>query len=148
MNFNDDNTCVYFITVFLTLLFTASLCPELNGWFPHPNDCHKFILCFHGKANVRACPANLSCDRPQKYPCSNPRCKWPLEFMLICNSFLQVHLYRSSRNNILWSLICREENRSINFGCWTFCIHPRGRGHIDNITFYTSIVQAGFYHSI
>ncbi|XP_037822923.1 uncharacterized protein LOC119611424 isoform X2 [Lucilia sericata] len=53
------------------------LCKEsFNGFFPHPEDCHKFIRCSHGKAYVFYCPANLlwhqeieSCDYSYRTKC-------------------------------------------------------------------------------
>ncbi|EJW84938.1 hypothetical protein WUBG_04148 [Wuchereria bancrofti] len=33
-------------------------CPEPNGLFPHPTDCHLFIFCGNSNAYVKQCPAN------------------------------------------------------------------------------------------
>ncbi|EJW73471.1 hypothetical protein WUBG_15625, partial [Wuchereria bancrofti] len=32
-------------------------CPEPNGLFPHPTDCHLFIQCGNNNAYVMQCPA-------------------------------------------------------------------------------------------
>ncbi|XP_055934990.1 uncharacterized protein LOC129964266 [Argiope bruennichi] len=34
-------------------------CPEPNGYFPHPTDKHKFIVCAHDIPSIFTCPSNL-----------------------------------------------------------------------------------------
>lgn len=35
------------------------VCPQLNGYFAHPNNNHKFIQCLNGKPFELTCPSNL-----------------------------------------------------------------------------------------
>ncbi|KFM65896.1 Endochitinase, partial [Stegodyphus mimosarum] len=35
------------------------LCPEPNGYFPHPTDKHKFVGCVDGNPSVLECPEDL-----------------------------------------------------------------------------------------
>lgn len=51
-------------------------CPEPNGFFAHPTDCHRYVKCAHGHAYVETCPANLhfneasgSCDHAENAKC-------------------------------------------------------------------------------
>ncbi|KAK6100780.1 Glycosyl hydrolases 18 family protein [Brugia pahangi] len=50
-------------------------CPEPNGLFPHPTDCHLFIQCSNNNAHVKQCPAttffneaNKACDHMTNAP--------------------------------------------------------------------------------
>ncbi|XP_042889196.1 balbiani ring protein 3-like isoform X1 [Penaeus japonicus] len=51
-------------------------CPEPNGLFAHPTDCHRYVKCMNGHAYAENCPANLhfneasgSCDHPENAKC-------------------------------------------------------------------------------
>ena len=34
-------------------------CPDVDGFYAHPIDCHKYVKCTNGKAFTEVCPANL-----------------------------------------------------------------------------------------
>ncbi|XP_047472859.1 uncharacterized protein LOC125027766 [Penaeus chinensis] len=55
---------------------TTLTCPESNGLFAHPTDCHRYVKCANGHAYVETCPANLhfneasgSCDYAANAKC-------------------------------------------------------------------------------
>ncbi|XP_063611351.1 uncharacterized protein LOC134785035 [Penaeus indicus] len=55
---------------------TTLTCPEPNGLFAHPTDCHRYVKCANGHAYVETCPANLhfneasgSCDYAENAKC-------------------------------------------------------------------------------
>ncbi|XP_042889208.1 uncharacterized protein LOC122264399 [Penaeus japonicus] len=55
---------------------TSLTCPEPNGLFAHPTDCHHYVKCSNGHAYAETCPANLyfneasgSCDHPENAKC-------------------------------------------------------------------------------
>ena len=34
-------------------------CPDIDGYYAHPIDCHKYVKCTNNKAYIEICPANL-----------------------------------------------------------------------------------------
>ncbi|XP_042889207.1 endochitinase-like [Penaeus japonicus] len=55
---------------------TSLTCPEPNGLFAHPTDCHRYVKCSNGHAYAENCPANLhfneasgSCDYAKNANC-------------------------------------------------------------------------------
>ncbi|VDN82613.1 unnamed protein product [Brugia pahangi] len=48
---------VHFIGIFGLKSIPGQECPERDGLFPHPTDCHLFIQCANNIAHVKQCPA-------------------------------------------------------------------------------------------
>lgn len=76
------------ILIFLIALTTlvqaqSPVCdPNTIEWLPHPTDCTKYYICFHGIAHLMSCAPDLhfnrfttQCMLPQDAQCEwDPRC--------------------------------------------------------------------------
>ncbi|PVD31177.1 hypothetical protein C0Q70_06589 [Pomacea canaliculata] len=78
--------CIYYtvITIITTVpslyvyIIPDRLCPKLDGMFPHPASCRKFVYCSRGAAVVLTCPSDLvynskamTCDYRDSIECSS-----------------------------------------------------------------------------
>lgn len=63
--------------------------PDIIEWLPHPSDCTKYIICFHGNPHVMPCAPDLHFNRftTQCMLPEDAQCDWDSRCPLVDDPF-------------------------------------------------------------
>lgn len=118
--------------IFFNFLGSFSCASSVDGLYPHPSDCSKFIQCHGGQESQISCPSGLlfnpkikACDWP-----ANVQCAWSICLNSIPNSY-SVEKHVDLPEWIKTNELSNKCPMSFLVGCYIFPPHHQSVGRLN-----------------